>query len=102
MTKVLTFGTFDILHPGHEHYLQQAKQFGDELIVVIARDETVKAVKGKLPRNDESKRQGAVSSLSFVTDAVLGNKGDKLDIVIEHSPQIICLGYDQTFFTDKH
>ncbi|HLC71304.1 MAG TPA: adenylyltransferase/cytidyltransferase family protein, partial [Candidatus Nanoarchaeia archaeon] len=38
MKTVMCFGTFDILHPGHLHYLQQAKKYGDYLMVVIARD----------------------------------------------------------------
>ena len=42
----MAFGTFDLLHPGHEHFLKQAKRYGD-LIVVIARDNTVLKVKGK-------------------------------------------------------
>lgn len=45
MTVVLTFGTFDIFHPGHEYYLREAKKHGDKLVTVIARDQTVKNVK---------------------------------------------------------
>gem|GEM_PF-2920555 len=51
--KVLTFGTFDHLHPGHESYLIQAKAYGDELITIVALDETVKRIKGKLPDHDQ-------------------------------------------------
>ena len=48
MTKVMVFGTFDYLHEGHKDFFRQAKQYGDELVVVVARDETVKQIKGKL------------------------------------------------------
>jgi len=54
--KIMLFGTFDIFHEGHRDFLRQAREYGDYLIVVIARDETVKNVKGKLPRNNESVR----------------------------------------------
>ena len=42
---VLTFGTFDIFHPGHLHYLKEAKKHGNCLIVIIARDTTVQRIK---------------------------------------------------------
>ncbi|PAE86769.1 glycerol-3-phosphate cytidylyltransferase [Shouchella clausii] len=39
MKKIITYGTFDLLHWGHIHLLQRAKQFGDYLIVAISTDE---------------------------------------------------------------
>jgi len=45
MTTVLAFGTFDILHKGHEFLLSKAKSFGERLVVVIARDVTVEKFK---------------------------------------------------------
>ena len=36
--KVLTFGSFDLIHPGHHYFLNKAKELGDELIVVLSRD----------------------------------------------------------------
>ncbi len=47
MTTVMCFGTFDILHPGHLYFLRECEKYGDELIVVIARDATVEKVKEK-------------------------------------------------------
>ena len=44
--KIMTFGTFDIFHLGHKSFLKQAREFGNYLIVVIARDKTVKNIKG--------------------------------------------------------
>lgn len=101
MIKVLTFGTYDIFHPGHEHHLKKSKDYGDELFVVIARDETVKIVKGKYPKNNEQKRLKVIENLPFVTKVFLGNLGDKYKIVEEINPDIICLGYDQNSFTEK-
>ena len=45
MTKVMAVGVFDLLHAGHLHYVEQAKSLGDELIVVVAHDDTVRKQK---------------------------------------------------------
>jgi FAD synthetase len=101
MTRVLAFGTFDIFHPGHEHYLKTAAALGDELYVIVALDETVAQVKGRLPHNSEQHRISAVAALPYVTQALLGRKGDKYAIIKESSPDIIALGYDQTTFVER-
>jgi len=101
MTRVLVFGTFDIFHPGHEYFLKEAKKHGDELVVVVARDSTVKQVKGKLPRHDENYRLNIIQKLDYVDKAVLGYETtDKYRIVEEIKPDTICLGYDQSAFVD--
>ena len=56
MKKVMAFGSFDILHDGHKHYLKEAKSFGDYLVVIVARDENIVKFKGKKPKNDENYR----------------------------------------------
>ncbi len=99
MVSVLVFGTFDVIHPGHVHFLKESKKFGDELLVVVARDETVKNLKGKEPLHAENERLKQVSSLDFVDKAILGNKDDKFKVVEILKPDIICLGYDQESFT---
>jgi len=100
MKKVLIFGTFDILHPGHLNLFKQAKRFGDHLTVIVARDKTVKQVKGRLPRIREKERLKQVKDSSDVDKAMLGNQGNKYNIIKKISPDVICLGYDQTSFTD--
>ncbi|RMF05615.1 FAD synthase [Candidatus Woesearchaeota archaeon] len=99
--KVMVFGTFDGLHPGHEFVFREAKKHGSKLIVVVARDETVKAVKGKPPRHDEKTRLEEVKNSPLVDIAVLGNPGDKYRVIEEFMPDVICLGYDQQAFTDR-
>ncbi|MGD1075360.1 MAG: adenylyltransferase/cytidyltransferase family protein, partial [Thermodesulfovibrionales bacterium] len=47
--RVVCAGTFDHLHPGHLNFLEQASALGNELIVIVARDETVKRIKGIAP-----------------------------------------------------
>lgn len=91
----MAFGSFDILHDGHRHYLKEAKSLGDYLIAVVARDSNIIRFKGKKPINNEQQRLKNIKKLKFVNKAVLGNKDDILKILEEHKPDIICLGYDQ-------
>ena len=95
MKKVMAFGSFDILHEGHKHYLREAKSYGDYLIVVVARDLNILKFKGRGPRNNERHRLNEVKELDFVDKAVLGHKDDILEVLDEFKPDIICLGYDQ-------
>ena len=99
MKKVMVFGTFDIFHPGHEYFLREAKKLGDNLIVVVARDETVFRVKKNLPLNDEKKRVEKIIESGLANSVFLGGKGDKYEVVKKNKPDVICLGYDQKFFT---
>lgn len=97
----MCFGTFDILHEGHKFYLAEAKKLGDYLVVVVARDGTVKEVKKRQPLHSENERVRNLQQLGIADKVVLGNSGDKLKIVEEEKPQIICLGYDQKAFTEN-
>jgi FAD synthetase len=100
MVKVMATGVFDLLHPGHLYFLEKARELGDELIVVIARDSTVKRQKHE-PITPEEMRRTMVESLKPVDVAVLGTEGDMYDIVEKLRPDIIAIGYDQPFETEK-
>lgn len=95
----MAFGTFDHFHAGHENYLRQAKELGDQLIVIIARDQTVKQVKQNHPDHSEKQRLQAVEGCGIADKVVLGNKTDKYKVLKKHRPNIIALGYDQFAFT---
>jgi len=99
MTKVLVAGTFDLLHPGHIYFLNQAKKYGRRLIIVVARDKTVLKVKKCLPVNGENVRLANLKKLKIADRVILGNRGDKLRVIEENRPDTICLGYDQKAFT---
>lgn len=99
MVKVLIFGTFDGLHPGHINFFEQARKLGDYLIAVVGRDATVKAIKGRLPRQNEVERLAAVGNSNLIDEAVLGGLGNPYEIIKKIKPDIIALGYDQTSFT---
>ena len=95
MIKVICFGTFDNLHPGHLSYFEQARKHGDHLLVVVARDKNVAKIKGCLPKQNETTRLNRVKKISLVDKAVLGRLKNKLKVVEEYQPDVICLGYDQ-------
>ncbi len=92
--RVMAVGTFDILHLGHIHYLKEARSYGDELVVVIACDKTVRERKHE-PLMDENTRRDMLSELKTVDEAVIGKEDDRYKTVEEVDPDIITLGYDQ-------
>jgi FAD synthetase len=94
--RVVCAGTFDHLHPGHIDFLIQASALGDELIVIVARDETVLRIKGIMPEHDENRRSMNVASTGIPDKVVLGRlQRDIFLILDELSPDIMALGYDQ-------
>ena len=101
LTTVMAFGTFDLFHAGHENYLQQAKKLGDYLIVIIARDDTVKKIKGHTPTHNEKERFKSVKNSGLADKVVLGSKGDKHAVLKKYRPNVIALGYDQFVFTQR-
>lgn len=94
--KIIVFGVFDGLHEGHRYFLSEATKHGDELIVVVARDEMVRVLKNKTPRHNEEERRQAVARMGAVTRAVLGDKEQGVyDVIKKYKPDIVCIGYDQ-------
>lgn len=98
--KVIVFGTFDYLHPGHRFFLKQAKKLGDNLTVVVACDCTVICVKKIIPHHNERQRVKMVKALKIADQVTLGQHDfrKKYDIILKLKPDIIALGYDQKFF----
>jgi FAD synthetase len=92
---VLAFGTFDLVHPGHKYYLERARSLGEELVVVVARDETVLHLKGHYPIRDEQTRLESVARLKPVTKARLGDLKNYYAVLDAVRPDVIALGYDQ-------
>jgi FAD synthetase len=96
---VLASGVFDLLHLGHVKFLEEAKKAGGEnakLVVIVARDSTVKDTKGRKPIMPENQRRALVESLRVVDVAVLGIEDFDVGEVIERvKPDVVALGYDQ-------
>ena len=99
MVRVMASGVFDLIHPGHVSYLEQAKSYGDELVVVVACDSTVRAKKHE-PITPENMRARVVGALKPVDRVIIGGDGDIFDTVRYVKPDIIVLGYDQGFDAD--
>ncbi len=96
---VLTSGVFDILHPGHLFLLRYASRLkgkGGRLVVVIARDETVRRRKGRPPVFPERYRLEVVRSLRYVDEAVLGYRPFSFRRIMDQfKPDTVVFGYDQ-------
>ena len=95
MRKVMVFGTFDILHKGHEDFIRQAKHQGDFLYVVVAQDKNVAKIKGRAPINNINKRIEQLKNKGLGDEIMTGDETDFLKAIEEKKPDIICLGYDQ-------
>jgi FAD synthetase len=102
MKKVMVFGVFDLLHPGHISFFKQAKKLGTFLIVSVARDVNVKKIKGKPPVFDEKKRIEHVKRLKLAKKVVLGGLKDPMPHIKKEKPDIIALGYDQKDYVDNN
>ena len=102
---VLASGVFDLIHYGHLRYLEEAKKAGGEnskLIVVVARDSTVKRLKGKKPVIPEDQRRAIVEALKPVDEAILGYEDLNIrEVVRKIKPDIVAVGHDQEFIEDS-
>jgi len=96
MVRVMATGVFDLLHPGHLYFLNEAKKLGDELVVVVARDQTARRLKHE-PYVPEVLRREMVEGLKPVDRAILGSATDIYSTVVEERPDLIALGFDQQF-----
>jgi FAD synthetase len=99
MKIVMATGTFDLIHPGHGLFLEEAKKLGGEdakLVVVLARDSTVRSKK-RIPIINETQRLEVVTMLKPVDEAYLGSETDMFEIVEIIKPDIIAIGPDQKF-----
>ena len=92
--RVLTFGTFDRLHPGHRFLLERASALG-ELHVIVARDANVRRLKGRDPEEPEDDRAAAIRAAFPGARVHLGDAEDFLKPVRAVAPDRILLGYDQ-------
>ncbi len=92
--RILLFGTFDILHPGHLFVFQEAKKRGD-VWIVIARDRNVEKLKGKTAVHVEEERKRRVEEVFPEAHVILGDSSDFFAPVRTLKPDLILFGYDQ-------
>ncbi len=96
MKKVLVGGCFDILHFGHIHFLREAKNLGDYLIVALESDENVKKLKGdNRPIHIQSQRKEILEALSYVDEVLslpeMKSDSDYEELIIKISPSFIAV-----------
>ncbi len=97
---VTTNGCFDILHVGHVRYLEQAKSFGDILIVALNSDKSVKKIKGESrPINNENDRAEVLSALRSVDYVVLFDEVSPINLLLQIKPDVHTKGADYTIET---
>lgn len=92
---VFTNGCFDILHVGHVKYLQEAKSYGDVLIVGLNSDSSVRELKGPTrPINSEEDRAYILASLEAVDYVVMFSEDTPYELIKNISPDILVKGGD--------
>ena len=94
MKKVLTYGTFDLLHVGHVEILRRAKELGDYLIVAVSTDE-FNSIKGKQAYYDYESIKKIVQAIRYVDLVIPENTWEqKLDDVLKYNVDIVVMGSD--------
>lgn len=94
MKKVITYGTYDLLHVGHINLLRRARELGDYLIVVLSTDE-FNAIKNKKAYHSYEDRKIILESIRYV-DKVLPeyNWEQKIRDVIDNDVDVFVMGDD--------
>jgi rfaE bifunctional protein nucleotidyltransferase chain/domain len=94
-TVVFTNGVFDLLHPGHVRYLNQARQLGDVLIVGVNADSSVRRNKGAgRPITPEAERVELLAALECVDGVVLFDEDTPAEIIRAVQPDVLVKGAD--------
>ena len=95
MKKVITYGTFDLLHQGHINLLRRAKELGDWLIVGVTTD-NFDLERGKLNTSDNvMKRIDAVRATGLADEVIIEEyRGQKIDDIHKYGVDIFAIGSD--------
>jgi rfaE bifunctional protein nucleotidyltransferase chain/domain len=92
---VFTNGCFDLLHRGHVHYLFEAREMGDHLVVGLNSDASVTRLKGEgRPVNDQRSRAEILASLVFVDRVILFPEDTPLNLIRSIKPDLLVKGGD--------
>lgn len=93
---VFTNGVFDLLHPGHVRYLQEARRLGDALIVAVNSDRSSRALEkgADRPINPEAERAEVLAALACVDATVIFDEDTPHEIVAAVQPDVLVKGAD--------
>lgn len=93
--RIITFGTFDILHYGHIRILQRAKEMGSTLIVGVSSDALNFKKKNRNPVYSEFERMEIIKALRFVDEVFLEESLEKKrDYILHHKADMLVMGND--------
>ena len=94
MKRILTYGTYDLLHYGHIRLLKRARALGDYLIVAISTDEFNK-IKGKKSYHNYERRKEMLESIRYVDLVIPENTWEqKRDDVLTYKADVVAMGSD--------
>lgn len=94
MKKVLTYGTYDLLHRGHINLLKRARALGDYLVVAISTDE-FNAIKGKTAYYTYEERKYVLEAVRYVDEVIREDKWEqKIDDVQRLGIDVFVMGDD--------
>ena len=94
MKKVITYGTFDLIHRGHINILRRAKAMGDYLIVALSTDEFT-AGKGKRTYHNYDERKLILEAIKYVDEVIPETCWEqKIDDVVKHGVSVFVIGED--------
>ena len=92
---VFTNGVFDLIHPGHVRYLQEARSLGDALIVGVNADESVRRNKGEgRPVTPEGERAELIAALACVDAVTVFEEDTPADVIRAIQPDVLVKGAD--------
>ncbi len=92
---VFTNGVFDLIHPGHVRYLQEARSLGDALIVGVNADESVRRNKGEgRPVTPDSERAELVAALACVDAVTVFGEDTPAEVIRAIQPDVLVKGAD--------
>ncbi len=95
MTRVITFGTFDVFHVGHLRILERACKMGDYLLVGVSTDLLNYAKKGHYPYYNQDERLEIVGSLRCVDEVFLEESLElKRDYILKYKADVLVMGDD--------
>ncbi len=94
MKKVITYGTYDLLHVGHINLLRRARELGDYLVVVVSSDE-FNAIKGKKAYYSFEDRKKILESIRYVDEVLPEYTWEqKIDDVVKNNIDVFVMGDD--------
>ena len=94
MKKVITYGTYDLLHVGHINLLRRARELGDYLIVVLSSDE-FNAINGKKAYHSYEDRKIILEAIKYVDEVLPEYTWEqKIDDVVNNNVDIFVMGDD--------